>query len=354
MSAEPQQQQRPQQQETAEQVRDAAILKQIGDLFEKRDAAMQSQIEKTVNASFADFATQWKSQLDDGLKSLRDELQNLRKQDNASINARLSSLESSVATLRSISASAPAAAGSTDDSEQDRKRRAGSAAPRGSSQPARTAAPAQAPVGTTPAGIPRGQNDRTKVWSSLFPRPMLAKVMTSHAEKALNEVPIDIRHAATIRTANLNKNYYIEFDSPRAATRFLEHMKDRHVVWTDPKGMGDDADIRIHFKADRSLPERQLGQVMGEFFQRVGTLIRDKNPEKKDSVKILSSKPKGIVFASDGDDIITLATAQYTGEGSFTLKAESSGMQHFHITPAEAEALISATRTALAARSVSI
>ena len=175
--------------------------------------------------------------------------------------------------------------------------------------------------------------------------------MTKIAKDGLAKLPTHMQQAR-ILASNLNHNFAIEFIDPSHARCFLEACKNDPIIWTDP--LDSDANTNKHvmnFWADRSLPDRQLGQVMGVFLARVQHLIHHRfDPD----VKILCSKPKGVIFAVQGDHVVELAKAVCNPDGNFVLTPLREGLARFRIASDDVDTLMLVVKKELALKRILI
>ena len=370
---------------TAEQ-RDERLLAQMQKLSDRIDKqqhdiqqAMQTAVSAAVSGavnlamsnSFEQLSQKWQADFSSGMDTLRSELAEIRKREEEALETRFKKVETGLSDLAAAMASArisqPASSSDPTEAEGNARKKLAVGLFSDASWPqlsARSTAPSvtagsstgglSRPTGSTPAGVPRGQKDTTKIWSSMFPRPLTAKAMQAHAEKALARTTAAVRAVATVRASNLNKNYYIQFSSAAAAEVFLKCMQEAPVSWIDPKRVNEAGEVPIYFKADRSFPERLMGQVMGSFYGQVNAILKHKDAARHKNITMHVSIPKGTVFAVENEDIHVLATARYVAEKQFELQPNTDGLTHFGISAEEARSIVSQTRSAMAAKAVSI
>ena len=370
-SAALQRQQIEERQRKLDEERDQRIVEKFAALFQKQDNSMNERISAAVQTAVANSVTQavdaslnkvtasWQKDLESGLESLKQDLATIRKRDNEELDQRLSTMENSIKQLQKTTASSAAAtaaasqaATASSEPYDPRKRRLSSSTPP-VRQPIPAASPRDTPLGNTPAGVPRGKADPTKVWSSMFPRPLTAKQFQSYADKVLLSVPTAISRNAVVKAQNLNKNFFIQFGDQDSAKAFVDHMRNNPIPWVDTraKDMNDNL-INIYFKLDRSWPERMIGQVMGSIFALAKAKIQETAPTRFSAITFDVNIAKGVVFAVEDEEIFPLATVNYIGDKTFEIHPNAESLAHFGIDATAAAALITAARNSMAAKQI--
>ena len=126
------------------------------------------------------------------------------------------------------------------------------------------------------------------------------------------------------------------------------------MPWSDNKAIGDDKEVNISFRPDRSIPERCLGQVMGEFYKYFTAKFKHDIPDRAANIRLGTSKPKGILFAAEGEDISNLVLIKFHHDRNFTVEIDPLGLANFGYGEKDAQQAVEAVRRSVASFSITI
>ena len=93
---------------------------------------------------------------------------------------------------------------------------------------------------------------------------------------------------------------------------------------------------------------------MGEFYKYFTAKFKQDMPERFASMRLGTSKPKGILFVAEGEDATNLALIKYHHDRHFTVELCQTGLAHFGYGEKDLQQALEAVRKAAAGYSITI
>ena len=93
---------------------------------------------------------------------------------------------------------------------------------------------------------------------------------------------------------------------------------------------------------------------MGEFYKYFYAKLKHDMPERFANIRLGTSKPKGILFAAEGEDPTNLVLIKYHHDRCFTVELCQTGFAHFGYNEKDMQQALEAVRRSVASYSISI